>query len=128
MTPICSPAGAKYLAMIALSTAVASLFLAMNATILYRERSPTHNIANRLPAKLSTWNGPARSMNILPARLSARVSVDLGTACLMTRASEHFSHASTFQSAVVLHLGFSTRDVLARVANQLVEHHDATGR
>ena len=39
MTPIFSPVGAKYLAMIALSTAVASLVLAMNATVLYREKS-----------------------------------------------------------------------------------------
>ena len=54
MKTILSGGDGRDLAMMARSPAVVSLILVMNATILYREKSPTHNIANRLPAKLST--------------------------------------------------------------------------
>ena len=90
---------------------------------------PTYLYVHRLPAKLSRWNGSARSMNTLPARLYARISVDLGTACFMTRAfGALFARIPVFSQPQFCNLGCSTRDVFVRVANQLVEHHDVTGR
>ena len=92
MMPILRPAGAKCVEKMSLISAVASLFRLRKRMILKRLKSSTHSIANLLPAKEVSWKGPAMSTNNRPARLSARLSVILGTAYRRTLASEHCTH------------------------------------
>lgn len=71
IAPVFSLVGAKYLAMIAHSIAIAPLVLTMNETTLYLENTSTHHTANRLASMFSSRNALTRWMDTLSAHLSA---------------------------------------------------------
>lgn len=64
------------------------------AKLLQRMELSTHNTVYLLPERDVAWMGPVMSMNSLPARLLARLSVTFGTAYRRILVSEHSAHGT----------------------------------
>lgn len=69
-----------------------SLFFLSKRMKLYLVKSSRQSLTNFLSPRDVSWKEPERSINSLPARLSARLSEDFGTAYYRTRASEQCTH------------------------------------